>query len=58
MHINRTLAALERDGILIKHRQHIEILDEGKLVEGADFDGDYLSDELGGLKEYLKLASA
>ncbi|WP_227367935.1 Crp/Fnr family transcriptional regulator [Halomonas sp. M20] len=58
VHINRTLASLERDGILIKHRHHIEILDEQRLIVEAEFDSDYLSDEMDGLKEYLKLTKA
>ncbi|WP_048308770.1 Crp/Fnr family transcriptional regulator [Halomonas sp. PR-M31] len=58
VHVNRTLACLERDGILIKHRHHIEILDERRLITETDFDGDYLSDEMDGLAEYLRQMKA
>ncbi|SHF51673.1 cAMP-binding domain of CRP or a regulatory subunit of cAMP-dependent protein kinases [Modicisalibacter ilicicola DSM 19980] len=58
VHVNRTLMSLEREGILVKHRQHIEILDEVRLVEEAGFDDDYLSDEMDGLKEHLGLIMA
>jgi CRP-like cAMP-binding protein len=53
VHVNRTLAAMERERILIKHRQHIEIIDHAKLLDEAGFDADYLSDDLNGLREYL-----
>lgn len=54
VHISRSLTAMERDSVLIKHRDHIQILDSEKLYEEADFDGRYLSDEMnGGLRERL-----
>ncbi|MEA3252820.1 MAG: Crp/Fnr family transcriptional regulator [Pseudomonadota bacterium] len=54
VHISRSLSALERDHVLIKHRDHVEILDREKLYEEADFDGRYLSDDMNGLRERLK----
>ena len=54
VHISRSLTALERDHVLIKHRDHIQILDSEKLLDEADFDGRYLSDDMDGLRERLK----
>ncbi len=56
VHINRSLMAMERDNLLKKHRRHIEVIDQAKLFEEADFDDEYLSDDLNGLREYLKLS--
>lgn len=54
VHISRSLTAMERDNVLIKHRQHIQILDSEKLYEEAGFDGSYLSDDMTGLRERLE----
>ncbi|MDT8878164.1 Crp/Fnr family transcriptional regulator [Halomonas saccharevitans] len=53
VHINRTLTALERDGVLEKHRAHIVIHDPARLRAEADFDDDYLSDRVDGLSTRL-----
>ncbi|UYG09523.1 Crp/Fnr family transcriptional regulator [Halomonas sp. M4R1S46] len=53
VHINRTLRALERDGIMKKHKAFIVIQDEARLREMADFDGEYLSDQMDGLRTRL-----
>ncbi|MEQ6888100.1 Crp/Fnr family transcriptional regulator [Halomonas sp. CS7] len=53
VHINRTLTALERDGVLEKHRAHVVIHDPGRLRDEADFDDDYLSDRVDGLSTRL-----
>nr|WP_282103372.1 Crp/Fnr family transcriptional regulator [Halomonas getboli] len=61
VHINRTLMALERDGVLKKHRDHVVIRDTRRLRKEADFDGGYLDDRMDGLAErlaMLKRASA
>ncbi|SEK24519.1 Crp/Fnr family transcriptional regulator [Halomonas daqiaonensis] len=53
VHINRILKSLEQDGVLKKHRDHIDVYDTQQLIKEAEFDADYLSDELDGLKERL-----
>lgn len=53
VHVNRTLTALENDGVLAKHRAHIVIHDPRRLHAEADFDDDYLSDRVDGLSERL-----
>ncbi len=53
VHMSRSLTAMERDHVLIKHRDHIQILDSKKLYEEADFDGHYLNDDMNGLRERL-----
>ena len=53
VHINRTLSALERDGVLEKHRAHVVIHDPRRLHAEADFDDDYLSDRVDGLGRRL-----
>lgn len=53
VHINRILTALERDGVLEKHRAHVVIHDPRRLHDEADFDDDYLSDRVDGLSERL-----
>lgn len=53
VHINRTLSSLEREGILKKHRTHLEVYDRPRLLEEAAFDAAYLSDEMDGLRERL-----
>lgn len=55
VHINRTLKSLEVDHVLKKHRHHIEVYDWSKMIAEAQFDGEYLSDEVDGLKERLAL---
>lgn len=54
VHVNRTLTALERDGVLEKHRAHIVIHDPRRLRAEADFDDDYLSDHVDGLSQRLE----
>ncbi|MGM0984582.1 MAG: Crp/Fnr family transcriptional regulator [Pseudomonadota bacterium] len=53
VHINRILKTLEQDGILKKFRGHIEVYDAKQLFEEAQFDRDYLGDEMDGLKQRL-----
>lgn len=53
VHINRTLTALERDGVLEKHPAHVVIHDTARLHDEADFDDEYLSDRVDGLRERL-----
>ncbi|TDO13850.1 MULTISPECIES: Crp/Fnr family transcriptional regulator [Halomonas] len=53
VHINRTLAALERDAVLEKHRAHVVIHDIRRLHDVADFNADYLSDRVEDLSERL-----
>ncbi|WP_185827549.1 Crp/Fnr family transcriptional regulator [Halomonas nitroreducens] len=53
VHINRTLMALDRDGLLKKHRGYITIHDMRRLYQEAEFDDGYLSDRLDGLEERL-----
>lgn len=55
VHINRILKGLELDRVLKKHRHHIEVYDPPRLIAEAEFDGEYLSDEINGLKERLAL---
>lgn len=54
VHVNRVFMALESEGVLRKHRNFIEIFNEKQLYEMANFNSDYLSDELDGLTEYLE----
>ncbi|WP_136068614.1 Crp/Fnr family transcriptional regulator [Modicisalibacter radicis] len=54
VHISRSLTSMERERVLIKHRDHIQVLDREKLYEEADFDGSYISDNMNGLRERLK----
>ena len=54
VHINRILKGLEQDRVLKKHRGHIEVIDPQQLIAEAEFDADYLSDEVDGLKERLE----
>ena len=42
VHVNRTLMALEREGLIDRTRRSVIIDDWGKLCEVADFRGDYL----------------
>ncbi|MBB3189133.1 Crp/Fnr family transcriptional regulator [Halomonas cerina] len=53
VHINRILKTLEEDGVLKKHRDHVEVHDPQRLIAEAEFDADYLSDEMNGLKVRL-----
>jgi len=53
VHINRTLKTLEQDGLLKKYRDRIEVYDSERLFEEADFDDQYLSDEMDGLRARL-----
>ncbi|XKE46595.1 Crp/Fnr family transcriptional regulator [Halomonas organivorans] len=53
VHISRTLMALERDGVLKKHRGHVSIPDIRRLNDEADFEDDYLSDRIDGLRARL-----
>lgn len=53
VHINRTLKALEQDRVLKKHRTHIEVYDPARLIREAEFDAEYMSDDLNGLKARL-----
>lgn len=55
VHINRLLKTLEMDHVLKKHRNHIEVYDWSTMIAEAQFDGDYLSDEVDGLKDRLAL---
>ncbi|MCG6657110.1 winged helix-turn-helix domain-containing protein [Halomonas campisalis] len=53
VHINRTLKELEQDRVLKKHRSHLEVYDPPRMIEEAEFDAEYLNDELSGLKARL-----
>lgn len=53
VHINRTLTALERDGVLEKHRAHVVVHDIHRLYDEADFTDDYLSDRVDDLSRHL-----
>ncbi|CAM3416973.1 Crp/Fnr family transcriptional regulator [Halomonas lysinitropha] len=53
VHINRLLKTLEQDGILKKFRGHIAVYDAKRMFEEAEFDTDYLGDEMDGLTERL-----
>lgn len=53
VHINRTLKALEQDRVVKKHRAHIEVYDPARLIQEAEFDAEYMSDALNGLKARL-----
>ncbi|CAM3404869.1 Crp/Fnr family transcriptional regulator [Halomonas lysinitropha] len=53
VHINRILKGLDQDRVLKKHRHHIEVYDPPRLIAEAEFDGNYLSDEVDGLRERL-----
>ncbi|MEQ6889930.1 Crp/Fnr family transcriptional regulator [Halomonas sp. CS7] len=55
VHINRILKTLELDRVLKKHRHHVEVYNPTRLIAEAELDGDYLSDEVNGLKERLVL---
>lgn len=53
VHINRSLIAMENDNILKKSRNSIHVTDEKKLTDEAEFNNDYLSEEMDGLSELL-----
>ncbi len=53
VHINRIFKALELDRVMKKHRNHIEVYNPPQLIAEAEFDGEYLSDDVNGLKERL-----
>ena len=42
VHANRVIKQLRQDGIVAFHRGRVEVLDDGKLLELAGFDGRYL----------------
>lgn len=57
VHINRILKTLEQNEILKKFRGHIEVYDAQRLFDEAQFDSDYLGNEVHGLKQRLALLS-
>ncbi|MBB3142235.1 Crp/Fnr family transcriptional regulator [Halomonas organivorans] len=54
VHINRILMALERDGVMKKHRDYVAIPDTQRLYDEAEFEDGYLSDRMDGLLERLE----
>ncbi|QJQ94673.1 MULTISPECIES: Crp/Fnr family transcriptional regulator [Halomonadaceae] len=55
VHVNRSLMALERENIVKKHRYYVEVMDTDRLFQEAEFNSDYLGDEMCDLRERLMM---
>ncbi|TLF53361.1 Crp/Fnr family transcriptional regulator [Halomonas urmiana] len=53
VHINRVLKSLEQDGVLKKFHSHIEVYNAKQMFDEAEFESDYMSDDMNGLTEGL-----